>query len=358
MTRAGIAHPLARRSVRGLQLPPILTRYRPGVTERLYTNVHGGAYASYPCPVPVALQAAYVRAIDALDRPRARHPEATAMDPTHVLITAGSIMGIDLLIRVFCEPGEDAICLTTPTFPAYAVTAASLGIDVVDVPLAGPSLDQLDVERIVATGAKLTFLCTPNNPVGTGIDPEQILAIVRRSRGLVVVDEAYIEFARRPSLADVAARYPNLVVLRTLSKAWGLAGLRAGVMIAQPTVLDTVRLVQDPFACTTPVQVEAAARLADLDGARDAMDRAMVDRDAMVVALRDLPAIAQVFASETNFVFCRLAAPPTLLAALAAHPEVLAADASRQVPGCIKISLGTAAENAALLELIARSTTP
>lgn len=349
-----IAHPLARRSLQHLDLPIIHTRYRAGVTERLYTNLYGGRYSQYPNPRPVALQAAYARAICELDRPQAH---STRVDPSHVLFTSGSFMGIDLLIRVFCESGEDAICITTPTFPPYATIAMGLGIGVIDVPLAGASFDTIDVDRIVATKAKLTFLCSPNNPISTGLDPASILAVAERSCGLVVVDEAYIELGRRRSLADRVASYPNLVVLRTLSKAWGLAGLRAGVIIAHPTVLNTVRIVQDPFACSIPMQEEVTACLADLESARLRIDRTIADRNALVVALRDLPAVDHVFNSETNFAFCRVVDHAKVLAALAVRPDVLAADGSAAIPGGIKVSLGTAEENAALLDVIASRAT-
>ncbi|MGN6104016.1 MAG: pyridoxal phosphate-dependent aminotransferase [Kofleriaceae bacterium] len=348
-----LPHPLARRDLQRVALPIHHTRYRAGITERLYTNPHGGPYAAYPCPLPTTLQAGYAAAIDALDRPRARHPQAARLEATHILMTAGTIMGIDLLIRAFCQPGADSIAIASPTFPPYASIATGFGVGVVDVPLAGDDLDRIDVERITAAGAKLTFLCTPNNPTSTSLDPADVLAVVARSRGLVVVDEAYIEFSRRYSLANIVMAHPNLVVLRTLSKAWGLAGLRAGVMIAQPAVLDTIRLVQDPFACSTPVQVEAARAFANLDAVRSALDRSIAERDAFVEALRALPAVARVYPSETNFVFCELRDHAELLARLDANPQLLAADVSNQRASCFKLSLGSPAENGELLAALA-----
>lgn len=346
-------HALARRSVRRLGQSPIHSTYRPGVTERLYTNHHGGRYARYPSPFPVALQLAYARAIHELGRPV---PDGEPVDARHVLFTSGSIMGIDQLVRVFCEPGEDRICITTPTFPAYATIAIGLGVDVFDVPLTGGSFDVLDVEQILAANSKLTFLCSPSNPVSTALDPAEILEVVERSRGLVVVDEAYIEYGRRSSLVRRVGQYPNLVVLRTLSKAWGLAGVRAGAILGSPEILDTVRLVQDPFGCSTPMREQVSACLASVTVARMRIDRSISERDGLAAALRELPAVEHVFASETNFLFCRLRDHARVIKVLAARPDVLAADVSSAVPDGIKISLGTPAEHLALLDVISRET--
>jgi histidinol-phosphate aminotransferase len=346
---------LTRRSLRGLRLPGVVSAYRPGVTERLYTNQYGGRYAKYPCPVPRGLHELYGGAIRALERPRVSAPADGPLDPSRVLFTAGSIMGIDLLLRCFCEPGEDAICVTSPTFPAYAHLATSLGAKVVDVPLRGEKLDQLDVDRVVAARAKITFLCSPSNPVSTSLDPAAILSVVERAAGLVVLDEAYVEFGARASLAEVSSRYPNMVVLRTLSKAWGLAGVRSGVVIAAPGVLDALRVVQDPFACTAPAQEEIARCLTEVPLARARIDQAMADRDALIEALRACPSVESVFPSETNFVLARLRDAQRFVAKLATRDDVMAMDASGFVPGCIKISLGTSEENAALLALVRES---
>ncbi|WP_437323272.1 aminotransferase class I/II-fold pyridoxal phosphate-dependent enzyme [Sorangium sp. So ce381] len=275
-----------------------------------------------------------------------------SIDPEGVLFTAGSIAGIDLLVRCFCEPGEDRVCVSTPTFPAFAQYARFHGVEVVDVPLEGRDFNVLRTEAMSALGAKLTFVCTPNNPVGTTVAAEQVLELVQRSRGLVVVDEAYVELADVGSFARLVSQYPNLVVLRTFSKAWGLAGLRAGVVIAAPDVVHTLRVVQDPFACTAPVQAALARELHRVGELRAVLARLRAERAALVAALTRSPAVEYVYPTSTNFVLVRLRRPDAVYAALEREPDVFAANAHAHVPGTLKVSMGRPDNDARLLSFL------
>ena len=158
-----------------------------------------------------------------------------------VLVSRGADEGIELLIRSFCEPKLDSITICPPTYGMYAISAQSNQTAVDKVLLLNS--EQLDLDGIFATRPKLVFICSPNNPTGDLIPREQIIAVLEHFSGkaLVVVDEAYIEFAPQASVVPLLSRYPHLVVLRTLSKAFGLAGLRCGFTLASPDVINALK---------------------------------------------------------------------------------------------------------------------
>jgi histidinol-phosphate aminotransferase len=246
-------HPLARGCVRALSAPEPLLRDaqlgRAGIAD-LVSNTNpiaGGPLAHYPRAIPIELQARFA-AFLATDGGEAD------IRAENVMFTEGSSAAIDLLVRTFCEPGRDRVCVCTPTFPLYERAASAAGVDVVPVALGGAQFERLDVDGLVAAAPKLTFVCSPNNPVGTSPVAADLEAVLRSLPGFVIVDEAYVEFAGRPSAVALTTRFPRLVVLRTFSKAWGLAGVRAGAAIGERGVLDTLRLVQPPYAFGRPAQ--------------------------------------------------------------------------------------------------------
>jgi histidinol-phosphate aminotransferase len=182
-----------------------------------------------------------------------------------LLASRGSDEAIDLLIRAFCRASQDAVLICPPTFGMYAVAAQIQGATVLQVPLqreAGYGFDPAGLLRVAGDSAvKLVFLCSPNNPTGNRLDATAVLELARglEGRALVVVDEAYVEFAAQPSLCTQLAERPGLVVLRTLSKAYGLAGARCGVLIGHPDVVALLRKVIQPYA-VTQLTIEAVFR--------------------------------------------------------------------------------------------------
>jgi histidinol-phosphate aminotransferase len=339
-----VISPLARRALFDLVLPPPYGEYRPGWTERMYTNPHSGERGLYPCPRPDLLQETYARWLSA---DLARRGQQARVAAERVLFTAGSLAGIDLLVRAFCEPGTDTICIQTPTFPLYAHHARAAGVGVVDIPLLGPDLDRLDLDRIVGSGAKLTFVCRPNNPAGSAPAYEDLQALADRISGLLVVDEAYLEFCDVPSALGLLDR-PNVVVLRTFSKAWGLASVRAGAVMADPGVLHALRLLADPFAFSVPAQRAVADVLADPERALAPVAQIRAQREQMRARLSALPGV-RVLPSETNFVLVRLARPISL-------PRTELRLARSAVPGAIRIAVGSPEEDGLAVDLVAQLT--
>ena len=281
--------------------------------------------------------------------------------PTWLIAGRGSDEGIDLLVRSFCAAGRDAVLTCPPTFGMYAVAARVQGAGVVAVPLAraaGYALDEGAVAAALTPAVKLVFLCTPNNPTGNRLDAAVIERIAQRlaQRALVVVDEAYAEFADAPGFIGRLAALPNLVVLRTLSKAYALAGARCGVVIAAPEVIELMRRVIPPYAIPAPTSETVLLALEEprLVQARDRIARLKAERARIAAALAGLPAVARVFASEANFVLVECRNPAAVMAA-ARRAGFLLRDFSSGplTPGCIRISVGTPEQNDRLLQSLA-----
>lgn len=275
-----------------------------------------------------------------------------------VLVGRGSDEAIDLLTRTFCRAGRDAVLVCPPTFGMYSVCARIQGAEVAQAPLLAADGFALDADAVLGRcvpGVKLVFLCSPNNPTGNLLDESQILRLARRlaGRAMVVVDEAYLEFAARPSLARLLAQLPNLAILRTLSKAYGLAGARCGALIADPEVIALLRKIIPPYAIPQ-LTLEAALRHLTPDAlaaSRAHLAVLMQERQRLSDALPRLPGVTRVWPSDANFL---LAEFDDAGAALARSREarLLVRDA-RGYPGlgrALRITVGTPEQNGRLLE--------
>jgi histidinol-phosphate aminotransferase len=274
-----------------------------------------------------------------------------------LLATRGSDEAIDLLVRAFCRAEFDAVLICPPTFGMYAVAAQIQGATVHSVPLRaaqGFALDDEAVLKAATSQVKIVFLCSPNNPTGNLLESEAILRIARHlaGRALVVVDEAYVEFSPRESLARYIPRHSNLCILRTLSKAHGLAGARCGALLADAEIVKLLKKVIPPYAITQ-LTVEAVLRLlepAQLDatGLRIAQIRAERERIAQAVAR--LPGVQRVWASAANFILAQFAdASLALSRARAAQLLVREVSGYPDLPGALRVTIGTASQNARLL---------
>ncbi len=280
------------------------------------------------------------------------------LNPANVLVTNGSDEAIDLLVRAGCRPGRDAVLVAPPTYGMYAVTAAAHDVAVRKVPLTTSDF-QPDVNALLAQAdadesIKILFLTSPNNPTGNLLDPARIEALLRGFNGIVVIDEAYQEFANAPSWATRLADFPNLVVLQTLSKAWGMAGLRVGVLYAAADLVALLARLKPPYNVSGVGQELAARALADPNGAAKAVVYVRQERERVRAGLTANPKVAEVFPSDANFLLVRfLPDARTLYDALLTH-GVVVRDRSREpgCAGCLRISIGTEAENDLLLKTL------
>jgi histidinol-phosphate aminotransferase/imidazoleglycerol-phosphate dehydratase/histidinol-phosphatase len=270
-----------------------------------------------------------------------------------LVITRGADDAIDMLLRAFCRPQVDAIAISSPTFTAYQHFANLQGARVVDVPL-GPNFD-FDAERFIAgvrgQGVKLAFICSPNNPTGNEVDPAAVLRVADAlDEVIVVVDEAYLEFSSTPSLAIAASARPNLVVLKTLSKAYGLAGARVGAAIGNADLIAIASRVLPPYPLPT-LSIEAA--LAALNPARRALheeriNRIKSERDRLAPLLATSPLIRSVRNGGGNFLFLEVEDPEARAAELR-RLGIRVRFRPQAAPGGLRLTIGTEAENAAAL---------
>lgn len=277
-----------------------------------------------------------------------------------VLVSRGADEGIELLIRAFCNPVTDHVLICPPTYGMYAISARTCNVGVKTVPLINNDLGdfQLDVANIIAASAnvKLVFICAPNNPTGTlpsRLDIETIIQHYAQT-ALVVIDEAYIEFTDEPHLS-LLAQYPNVVVLRTLSKAFALAGLRCGFTLAQPDIIHELLKVIAPYPLSAPV-ADIAAQALSAEGLRrmhEQVTTILHEQVALVDVLASIGDIELVGAQTGNFILFRTMHKDALMQFLV-HHKVFIRDQSKQqqLENCLRISTGSAAENARLLELI------
>ena len=275
-----------------------------------------------------------------------------------LLVGRGSDEAIDLLVRAFCAPGRDAIAISPPTFGMYAVCARVQDAEVVSI-----ALDEnfhVDVDALLSSidsRVKVIFLCTPNNPTGDVLPIDRIERIAREleGRALLVVDEAYIEFADSPSATTLLDRHDNVAVLRTLSKAWAMAGLRLGCLIANPDIIALLRRIMPPYPLPTPCVEAALSALSD-DGIAEATRRVagtIAERERVAAALRRCNAILDVLPSRANFLTVRCVDSSELYRRLI-NAGIVVRDVSHypQLAQCLRFSIGTAAENDQLLQTI------
>lgn len=342
---------LARPEIRDLT-PYSAARYAPGLV-RLNANetpwpapgsTASAALNRYPPERPVALTAALADYYD------------VAAD--QLLVTRGSSEAIDLLIRCFCRPGEDAVVITPPTFGMYRVYAEVQGARVHEVPLreaAGWALDADELVRHWPADGKLLFICSPNNPTGTAVDPDEIALVARllSGRALVVVDGAYLEFAAGDptrALLD-SPDFNNVAVLRTLSKAFGLAGARCGALLGPAPLIRMVSCVMPPYAFAQPC-IDAVSACLTKSARQQVSERArtlVAERERMAAALDELPAVTAVYPSAANFLLVRVTDAAGFEAA-ARDGGVLVRNFGAGLPGCIRITIGTPYQNDQLLQ--------
>ena len=273
-----------------------------------------------------------------------------------VMSCRGSDEAIELLIRAFCEPGQDNIVICPPTYGMYAISAQTHGAAVTEIPLRTNDW-QLDLENVIAAAqdAKLVFLCSPSNPLGNRLNPRDLQRVLSDCPDtLVVVDEAYIEFCADASTAGWLSDYPNLVVLRTLSKAFALAGARCGFALANQDIIEVLKKVLAPYPLPD-LTVQVATQALNSTGLQrlsQQVNDLLSERKRLRFALDSLP-MQLIADSDTNFLLYATDEPESLIAALAADGILIRnQSAQRCLPSCVRISIGSQAQNDALIEAI------
>jgi histidinol-phosphate aminotransferase len=284
---------------------------------------------------------------------RAKLAQLTGVSSDSIFVGAGSDEIIDLLVRLFCEPALESILILEPTYGVYRVAAGVNCVEATSVEL--DESFQINVEQTVYAirmDTKLIFCCSPNNPTGNLLRRDDILSICRNFDGIVVADEAYVEFSGVESLARDVARRKNLVVLRTMSKAWGLAGIRLGYCVANPKLIEYLMRIKPPYNVSTIASAMALKTL-EMSGAIKETTRALiVERERLAQALQELPSVRHVYPSDANFLLAGFVDSGKAFSALLERGIVVRRRSELRLRDCLRITVGTTEENQLVMDVL------
>ena len=273
-----------------------------------------------------------------------------------IFLGNGSDECIDNLFRTFCEPGKDNIIICPPTYPMYEVGANINNIEIKNAPLLPNfQLNVAHIEQLVNEQTKIIWICSPNNPTGNSLDRIDIETILNHFNGLVIVDEAYINFSKQKSFAQSLMDYPNLVVLQTLSKAWGLAGLRLGMAFASAEIIGYMNKVKAPYNINMVTQEMALTALEEVGQVNDMIAHLVDMRIALAAVIQSMPFVEKVYPSDTNFLLIKIPKASDLYHYLLTNGIVVRDRSSLEnCSDSLRITIGTEQENTLLVDAMAK----
>lgn len=269
-----------------------------------------------------------------------------------LFIGNGSDEAIDLCFRIFCEPGLDNVVSISPTYGMYSVAAAINNISVREVPLSKDDFS-LSVEAMLAAAdehTRLMWICSPNNPTGNAFPQSQLETLAEQFQGVLVVDEAYADFSSEKSMLSVIDKHPNMIVLQTLSKAWGMAGLRLGLAFASPRIAELFARVKYPYNVNAPTQQDVINRLQTEP--HDAhVAEVIAQREWLAQQLPTLPCVKRVYPSDANFLLVKVTNPDVLYTRLVSRGIIVRnRNRVKGCEGCLRITVGTPEQNREVVE--------
>ena len=272
----------------------------------------------------------------------------------NIFLGVGSDEPIDLLMRAFCEPGRDNIVSISPTYGMYRVAADVNDVKVIEAPLTEEfGLEADNVLNAVTSTTKLIFLCSPNNPSGNALDQEGMKRIIDSFDGLVVIDEAYIDFCPEKSFLPSLKDYPSLVILQTFSKAWGMAGLRVGMAFADEQIIEVLSKIKYPYNLSVLIQ-QKALELLEFEEKKSEWVKLLLDeRSKLIQDLSQLPFVIKIYPSDANFLLVKTHDPKGIYQYLT-EEKIIVRDRSgiRFCEGCLRISVGSPIENELLINAL------
>jgi histidinol-phosphate aminotransferase len=333
---------LVRPNIRAL-IPYSSARGESGATEGIFLDANENPYGTlnrYPDPLQKEL--------------REKISELKQIKTDNIFLGNGSDEIIDLCFRIFCEPKKDKAVTFTPTYGMYEVSAAINDVQLIQIPLNSNfqvGTDKMD-GLLTDKRVKLLFVCSPNNPTGNSIDALEDL--VRQFNGIVVVDEAYIDFSPKASLVAKLEKYPNLIVIQTLSKAWGLAAARIGMAFASIQLIKLLNRVKPPYNVSAINQQAALAMLNKSDLFAQQVKQILSEKEKLVSALEKLDIVKRIYASETNFILVEFSNATHIYDQLAAK-SIIVRNRHSAIPNCLRITIGQASENEQLIEILKKS---
>jgi len=272
----------------------------------------------------------------------------------NIFLGNGSDEAIDLLFRIFCEPGKDNVLIFPPTYGMYEVCAEMNAIDVKRIPLTEDfQINLASVESVIDPFTKLIFICSPNNPTGNSINRGDIEILLNNFAGLVVIDEAYINYAKQKTFIPELTEYPNLVILQTLSKAWGLAGLRLGMAFAGEPAINYMNKVKYPYNINIASQQLALQAMENIETVNEWIKTTVQQREWLKEQLLNLSFTETVYPSEANFILVKMKDARKIYEYLNTK-GIIVRDRSKVIlcDDCLRITIGTPEENKQLLKVL------
>jgi histidinol-phosphate aminotransferase len=338
---------LLRRHMRGIQPYSSARDEFSGVAmvyldanENAYGSAAGNDYHRYPDPRQQAL--------------KKRIATIKAVPEENIFIGNGSDEPIDLIIRAFCQPGKDAVITLPPTYGMYGVSAQINEAENIEIPLSEDFQPQVEQIRAAADQhTKILFLCSPNNPTGNIFREDHVLELVRSFPGMVVIDEAYIDFADHSGYRYLLKDYSNLVILQTFSKAWGLAALRLGVAFAHRGLIELLNKIKPPYNISGATQSLVLQGLQHETLVEQRVAKLVEQRKYLASALATSPHVQKVYPSDANFLLVKMDDAKSIYGKLI-DEGIIVRDRSGVVlcKECLRITIGTEAENGLLLEAL------
>jgi histidinol-phosphate aminotransferase len=271
-----------------------------------------------------------------------------------IFLGNGSDEIIDLLFRAVCEPGKDEVIALPPTYGMYQVSADINDIKVNKVPLTADfEINEPALLDAINDNTKIIWFCSPNNPTGNTLDPEAITRITNSFQGIVVVDEAYIDFSSSQSWIDFLDFHPNLLVMQTFSKAWGLAGLRLGMGFASPAIIGVLNKIKPPYNINTLTQEKALEVLEHLDEKNEKVDVILEERVKLGKALAEINAVQHIYPSDANFLLVKIEGADRIYNELVEKSIIVRNRSKVELcESCLRLTVGTPKENETLIAAI------
>ncbi|MNQ33389.1 Histidinol-phosphate aminotransferase [compost metagenome] len=274
--------------------------------------------------------------------------------PNQILLGNGSDEVLDLLFRAFCEPGKDNVITLPPTYGMYGVLANINAVENKEVLLSNDFQPQIDkIIDAVDENTKIIFLCSPNNPTGNSFSDESVAYLLKNFNGLVVIDEAYIDFSEKESWINELDEYPNLIITQTLSKAYGLAGIRLGICYASAEIISVLNKIKPPYNVNELTQKRALDRLADQNKINSEIESIIAQREQLLKVLLNVKFVEKIYPSEANFVLIKVDDANQRYDELIAQGIVIRNRTTQPLcENCLRLTIGTESENKKLIEAL------
>lgn len=311
----------------------------------------------YPDLLHAELKNKYIRVLSLIENSFSFGTDLTAkLNDTNIVFTRGVTEAIDLVIRTLIISNSEAVLIPTPTFGLYEYWSKLARINIQRINLHGSQLNSFDLNELFLrlnrdNSIKILFICRPNNPLGTLMAKDDILRILEDYKSFVVIDEAYMEYSDQSSLLELVSQYENLVVMRSLSKAYGLAGARVGAIFAQPALIENIKKVQGPYATSTLVQESLAERLGQADQILEKIRSTKVLRAQVIENLRQLKVVDTVWKSQSNFIQVQFNDFDTVIKELN-KSRIIVENYNALIPKSLRISITNKGELNRLLNIL------